>query len=174
VKERHFREDLYDRLNVIPIHISPLRERKEDIPLLAMHFLNKIVSKKKRDVVEISCEAMDMLVHYPWPGNIRELENIIERSVILKRDDGVMHVVDLPPTIKECGRDNSSFSFDIPVRGVDLANIMEDFEKGFIEKALVMSGGVKSKAAELLGMNRTTLIEKMKKRGIMSEPLAKS
>ena len=110
---------------------------------------------------------MELLKGYQWPGNIRELENIIERVVILKHDDGEIDAADIPDKVK--GKEGSDvIDLDIPDEGVELSRILEDLESGFIIKAMEKSGGVKSKAAELLGINRTTLIEKMKKRGMIS------
>ncbi len=166
VEQGRFRSDLYYRLNVIPIVIPPLRERKGDIPLLVNSFLKVMAGKKKRQIKGISDEAMDILANYSWPGNIRELENIIERMVILKQRPGPIVPDDIPPKIKGL-KGTTQMAFDIPKNGIDLTKTVDELEREFIEKALNKVGGVKSKAAALLGINRTTLIEKMKKKGML-------
>jgi DNA-binding NtrC family response regulator len=178
VREKNFREDLYYRLNVIPIHVPPLRERKEDIPLLARHFLSIMAAKKARSVEGFTDDAMDVFKKYPWPGNIRELENIMERIVILKHDDGKVGVDDIPDRVRSGASDSRAgcgVSAELPDGGVDLVKILDDIEADLINKALEKAGGVKSRAAELLKINRTTLIEKMRKKGMLvSEAKVKS
>lgn len=154
VKNKSFREDLFYRLNVIPIHLPALRDRREDIPALAGHFLKKHGVRKGKEVTGISSDAMELLIRYPWPGNIRELENIIERLVVFK-EKGEITPGDLPEEFQD-GRSRSGKSFKDQVR---------DFEMRLIRKALQVSGGNKNRAAELLRIKRTTLIEKMKKIG---------
>jgi DNA-binding NtrC family response regulator len=167
VKQGDFREDLYYRLNVIPIRIPPLRERLGDIPLLVAHFLQEFSKKKKKSPLRLSPQAMDLLIHYPWPGNVRELENLMERLVILTEGD-VVEVDDLP----ERFRDTTSMggpkaeSIDFPADGLNLPQALQEFERRLILKALARSNWVKSRAAQLLNLNRTTLIEKMKKQQI--------
>ncbi|MFQ5899998.1 MAG: sigma-54 interaction domain-containing protein [Thermodesulfobacteriota bacterium] len=168
VKKGRFRKDLYYRLNVIPIVIPPLRKRKKDIPLLVDHFLHITAHKKKKRIRSVSEEAMDILINYPWPGNVRELENVVERVIILKQDSGPVVSKDLPSRIRGL-RDNHNFSLDIPEGGIKLTKMVDDLEKELIEKALNKTGGVKSEAAKLLGINRTTLIEKMKKKGMLAK-----
>ncbi|MBI5327215.1 MAG: sigma-54-dependent Fis family transcriptional regulator [Deltaproteobacteria bacterium] len=170
IEKKLFRKDLYYRLNVIPIVIPPLRERKEDIPLLLRHFLNIISHRKKRHIAGISDKAMEVLINYQWHGNIRELENMVERIVILKQDSDVIMPQDIPPQIRMI-KERAALSFEIPDNGVNLPAMVETLENGLIEKALNRAGGVKSKAAELLSINRTTLIEKMKKKGLLKPPL---
>ena len=167
VENRKFRKDLYYRLNVIPIYIPPLRERREDIPLLLNHFIELMAKRKKRRIQGISDEAMEIFLSYSWPGNIRELENIIERIVILKQDSGPIVPDDIPHVMKKKD-ERGALQLDIPHSGINLTRMIEDLEKEFIVKALNKTGGVKSKAAELLGINRTTLIEKMRKKGMLS------
>ncbi|MDW8002990.1 MAG: sigma-54 dependent transcriptional regulator [Deltaproteobacteria bacterium] len=160
VKDGKFREDLYYRLNVVPIHIPPLRERKEDIPLLVDHFLKLANNQNNCRVEGISEEAMLLLTEYDYPGNVRELQNIIERIVVLRKK-GIIQVEDLPE--KVYGRGEPKFEFDLK-RGYDV--LVTEFEKNLIMKALSEAHGVKSKAAKVLNLNRTTLIEKMKRLGI--------
>ncbi len=166
VKERSFREDLYYRLNVIPVNVPSLRKRKDDIALLARHFLKKMAAKKRREIFDLTSEALEVFNGYEWPGNIRELENIIERIVILKHEDGPVDLEDIPEKIKLSGA-NESKSIDIPVDGIDLSEILEEIEKDYIVMALERVNGIKSRAADLLGLNRTTLIERMKKKGLL-------
>ncbi len=173
IENKTFREDLYYRLNVIPIYVPPLRERKGDIPLLVNHFLKKLARTKKKRITGVDPAAMEMLMNYDWPGNIRELENIIERTVILKEDEGLIKPRDLPAKIREA-KNTGVFYFDIPKDGIDLPALLEELETRFIKKALDRAGGVKTKAAQLLGINRTTLIEKMRKRGMLSTAKAPS
>ncbi|MFA5073251.1 MAG: sigma-54 dependent transcriptional regulator [Nitrospirota bacterium] len=177
-QEGKFREDLFYRLNVIPLTLPPLRKRTEDIPLLIDHFIREFTRKRKREPFTFSKEAMNCLLSYSWPGNIRELENLIERLTILVAHK-IIHSSDLPekfqqaaPCRQEDGAETAPFSLapgksrDIPASGIDLGAAINEMEKDLILKALGKSGGVKSKAAELLGLNRTTLLERMKKMGI--------
>jgi len=165
VKNGRFREDLYYRLNVIPIRIPPLRERKSDIPLLVHHFLERIRTEEGRQVDGISDEAMRALIEYNWPGNVRELENLIERMSIMKTG-GKIELSDLPEQIvKKCDAPlNASAHTDGEV--ISLKDAVSEYEAGLIRHALEKSGGNKNKAAKLLCINRTTLIEKIKRLGI--------
>ena len=165
-----FRDDLYYRLNVIPIHIPPLKERPEDIPLLIQHFLLKFCSGKRTRIEGIEKDAIKCLVAYDWPGNVRELENIIERMVILANGP-MITVEDIPNGILAA-------SGQLPVADPSMATLPEDglslsstvglLEKTLILQALDRTGWVKNQAAKLLNMNRTTLIEKMKKQHLMT------
>ena len=168
VAQGNFREDLYYRLNVIPIRVPPLRERVSDIPLLVLHFLQEFSKKKKRPAKHLSSQAMDLLIHYPWPGNVRELENLIERLVILTEGDEV-RVEDLPQRFQEThGLYSGAGSLDFPADGLSLTQALQELERHLILKALERSSWVKSRAAQLLNLNRTTLIEKMKKQQILA------
>lgn len=168
VKEGRFREDLFWRLNVVPIVIPPLRERKEDIPLLCEYFIGKF-EKKFGFPIRISSEVMEIFKNYEWPGNVRELENLIERFFVLSEDQNVT-VKDLPERIRYSER---TFSKNlIPedlnpfASSIDLNELLREYEKKLILHALNLHGWVKSKAARYLSINRTTLIEKMKRLGI--------
>jgi nitrogen regulation protein NR(I) len=163
VEEGHFREDLYFRLNVIPIQVPPLREREGDIPLLVHYFLRQHCLKKDLPAKKISKEALDYLERYEWPGNVRELENMIERMVILTESDTI-DVPDLPPRIRKSVPSPAPERIEIGEEGIDLKQILEDLENKLILEALKKAGGVKNQAAKLLGLNRTTLIEKLKKK----------
>lgn len=165
VRKGKFREDLYYRLNVIPIHVPPLRERVDDIPLLIEHFLEHFNKTKKRKVEGFSPEAMKMLLEYKWPGNVRELENLVERVVILK-GEGIVTPEDLPEKILEAKKEKRIITFTIPDSGINLKSVVEEFENNLIVQALQKAHGVKNKAAQLLSLNRTTLVEKLKKKKI--------
>jgi DNA-binding NtrC family response regulator len=162
VEQKRFREDLYYRLNVIPITLPPLRERKSDIPLLAHHFLHHFNRTKKKAVREIAPDAMERLLRYHWPGNVRELENTIERIVILSSSD-VITVKDLPERFQTPSEADRSVAVEIPEGGISLDEAVNEFERRLILHALHKSDWVKSKAAQLLNVNRTTLIEKIKR-----------
>ncbi|MEW6417103.1 MAG: sigma-54 dependent transcriptional regulator [Nitrospirota bacterium] len=177
-KEGKFREDLFYRLNVIPIHIPSLKKRVEDIPLLIDHFINKFSKRRKREPLKFSSEALDCLLKYRWPGNVRELENLIERLTILVSGN-VVKVSDLPEKfheetgiemVKESyfvkAPDHTFKEFVLPDAGINLNSVLENMERKLIQSALEKTGGIKNKAAELLGLNRTTLIEKLKKKNI--------
>ncbi len=166
VQQRKFREDLYYRLNVIPIGVPPLRERRADIPLLTQHFLEQFNKRKKKKIKGIHEDAMGRLVQYSWPGNVRELENTIERMVILVDGDIVMSS-DLPEKFQEAaGSAAQSQSQDIPENGICLDEAVNEYERRLILQALVKTGWVKNKAAQLLNLNRTTLIEKIKRQNL--------
>ncbi len=172
IKEKKFREDLYYRLNVIPIEMPPLRERKEDIPVFVKHFLKTISQAKKKDVTSISPDAMRLLEEYDWPGNVREMENVIERIVVLK-EKGRVEESDLPDNIKKATvllsrKRVKGFDYRVYIspEGVDFNSVVDKFETDLILNALDMVNGVKKNAAKFLNINRTTLIEKMKRKGL--------
>ena len=186
IQEGTFREDLYYRLNIIPINLPPLRDRKTDIPLLINHFLKQSETSKT-----INDEALSVLVDYSWPGNIRELANFVERMVVLSFGS-IITSRDLPdkvlgevprekwtPLEKEAGAEGNpaqilqqslkqSFHVGIPDEGINLKKLVESFEKELLIEALEKTGWVKNKAANLLSLNRTTLVEKLKKLKITS------
>ena len=176
VKEGRFREDLFYRLNVIPIHMPPLRERKEDIRFLAEHFFEKHTKEIGKDIKGISREAMDYLESYSYPGNIRELENIIERAVALECAKLILpeslpdYVRGLPPNASIGGQEivetaGQIINPQIP-SGLNLEKNIEDYERGILLDALKKSGGVKKKAAELLGLSFRSMRYKLDKYGI--------
>jgi len=166
VRRKDFREDLYYRLNVIPIHLPPLRERREDIPLLAKHFLKKICTDMRRPLLEITQEAVRTLENYKWPGNVREMENVIERTVALT-DSAIIDVQDLPSQLGGVTHKNSLLpSLQIPEEGLDLADAIANIEQALIKQAMDKSSNVKARAASLLNINRTTLVEKIKRYGM--------
>jgi len=167
VAQGKFREDLYYRLNVIPIHIPPLRERRCDIPLLAKHFLKQFARVHGCKPKSFSKEAMEYLTNYDWPGNVRELENLVERLMILTEGEQIT-VDDLPDRIKEgASRIHADgLDFSLPEEGVDLNGLVDYEETKMIYEALKRTKGNKNRAAKLLGLKRTTLVEKIKKKGI--------
>jgi len=171
VEQKLFREDLYYRLNVIPISIPPLRERKSDIPLLAHYFLENFNKRKKKKIKGINNEAIELLMQYEWPGNVRELENIIERVVILL-DSDIITAQDLPEKFQQFfERREYPRDLDIPEEGISLEETVTQFEKRLILQALTKTGWVKNKAARLLNLNRTTLIEKIKRQNLQRSDL---
>jgi len=176
----NFREDLFYRLNVIPIHLPPLRDRGDDVMLLADYFLNGFCSAKDRRVLSIADDAQDMLLRYTWPGNIRELENFMERLSILCEGDRVLSA-DLPEKIwsdvegkprpeQAPPAQPQGFAWphisDLREQGMDLKVFLDMVEERLLREALDMAGGVKNQAAEILGIKRTTLIEKLKKKNL--------
>ncbi len=180
----HFREDLFYRLNVIPLHLPSLRERGEDILLLARHFLTHFCSVKKRAPLQLSPDVQRVLEAYPWPGNVRELENLAERLSILCDTDTVgledlpakilSQVGDLaalpqpaprPVFVQSCGFVWPSIA-DLRDKNMGLKEFFDFAEEKLLVEALQMAGGVKNQAAEILGIKRTTLIEKLKKRNM--------
>ncbi len=169
IRENRFREDLYYRLNVIPIELPPLRERKEDIPLLARYFLERFKAKNGASIEGISDEALDYFMRYAWPGNIRELENLIERLVVLK-GEGIIDVEDLPEKIFDPSVRMDFSPKKILENGIQFNTAVSEYEKELILHALKKARWVKNRAAKMLGMNRTTLVEKMKKRKISLSP----
>lgn len=168
VEEKRFRKDLYYRLNVIPVSLPSLRKRKEDVPVLAKEFLARIAEKKKKNIRGITGEALDMLGAYDWPGNVRELENFMERVIVLKDDDSVITTRDLPEKIRAASVPvRSQAVAELPPDGIDFNSSVADYERELIVTALGRANGVKKKAAEYLRLNRTTLIEKMKRMDIL-------
>lgn len=159
VRKGGFREDLYYRLNVIPVVLPPLRERKEDILPLIRHFIEKNCIEMKRPKMTISNEALHMLESYSWPGNVRELENMVERIVALSESDRIM-LDDIPSNIMD------KVLTTVTEQGVDLVKTVNEIERKMICDALSLTKGIKAKAAAMLGLNRTTLVEKMRRLGI--------
>jgi two-component system response regulator PilR (NtrC family) len=160
-REGRFREDLYYRLNVITVPLPPLRDRKEDVPLLVHHFLDKFSEESRKTNLVVTPEALDRLVSYDWPGNVRELENVIERAVVLcpEREIGV----DLIPDHVSADGHMDVPDVAIPAEGIHFREVIIGHERRYIEAALDAAGGVQKKAAELLHIKPTTLNEMMKR-----------
>lgn len=163
VKQHRFREDLYYRLNVIPIKVPAIRNRTDDVPLLLNHFLKISNEENSRSVEGFTQEAMRVLCDYDWPGNVRELENLVERAVILK-GAGMIDVPDLPDKIVKRPMQFQAQHIVIPDNGLSFNDIVNDFENELILQALRKCNWNKNKAAVLLQLNRTTLVEKIKKK----------
>ncbi|RMG68535.1 MAG: sigma-54-dependent Fis family transcriptional regulator [Nitrospirae bacterium] len=163
IKEGIFREDLYYRLNVIPIHIPPLRERREDIPLLVDYFLEKSGASN----IKFSPEAMDLMINYEWRGNVRELENVIERVVLLSEREFILPE-DLPPEIQFVRKRAGSLP-ELTSYGIDLDHVLEEIEKGYLKKALELTKGVKTEAAKLLNLTFRSFRHRLYKYGISTE-----
>jgi two-component system response regulator PilR (NtrC family) len=166
VQSGSFREDLYYRLNVIPFHLPPLRERKEDIPVLAKHFIEKYSREFGKEIKTISAYALELLMQYPFPGNIRELENIIERSVALETSNII-----LPENLilsQGMSRKEGNLISELPDTGINLNEELEKLEKALIEKALLKAQGSKTRAAELLRISYDSLHYRSEKLGIGS------
>jgi len=161
IERGEFRQDLYYRLNIISLQIPPLRERKEDIPLLASTILKKLNNQTPHWVEGVSPEAMEILMEYSWPGNVRELENILERAVNLMDEEAFIAPEHLPPVVKKQYKNKEA---DDGVK--QLAGIMGDTEKQAIYRALEAAGGNKSKAAQILGIHRSGFYQKIKKYGL--------
>jgi DNA-binding NtrC family response regulator len=154
LQQGRFREDLYYRLNVIDIELPPLRERREDIPLLVQHFINRINHELKKKVTEVSEEALKTLITYSWPGNVRELENVIQRALTLCQHEVILPE-DLPSSMFQEAED------DLLEEVSRKKYTLDRLEKEYIKKILIEAGGNKSKAAEILGVDRKTLYRKI-------------
>jgi transcriptional regulator with GAF, ATPase, and Fis domain len=161
MEEGKFREDLFYRLHVISIQLPPLRDRKDDIPLLAHHFLEKYGEENKKVDLEVTPEALDLLTEYDWPGNVRELENVIERAVVLS--PGSKIGVELIPDHVRKAPNFQVPQFVVPPEGISFKDVITDFEKRLIESTLEAAGGVQKRAAELLHIKPTTLNEMIKR-----------
>jgi DNA-binding NtrC family response regulator len=163
LEEGRFRQDLYFRLNVVSIAIPPLRERRSDIPLLVEHFVAKHAERNRKKIDGVSPEALGSMMRYSFPGNVRELENALERAVVLSRGTRV-ELEDLPPSIRHCG--GLGAAPELEVGKATLPEMVEALEKRAIVRALEQTGGVRTRAAELLGISERNLRYKMEKYGV--------
>lgn len=161
VEDGTFREDLYFRINIVPIKLPPLRERREDIPLLVNSFLDDASQRHGQPEVHLSKDVYRYFHQYPWPGNVRELKNTIERLIVLS-SGGEITADDLPDEIKNVRASAGSLSFNLPEDGIDL----EEMEKEIIRQALEKNGGNQSRTAKYLNITRNTLIYRMQKFGL--------
>jgi len=162
-----FREDLFYRLHVISIQLPPLKDRKDDIPLLTLHFLGKYAAENRKGDLELTPDALDLLTEYDWPGNVRELENVVERAVVLSTGESLD--VDLLPSSVRHPETVGFFAPSLPANGISFKEAVSDYERQLIVKALQTCGGVQKKAAEMLRVKPTTLHEMMKRLNISSE-----
>ncbi|MBI1736215.1 MAG: sigma-54-dependent Fis family transcriptional regulator [Candidatus Rokubacteria bacterium] len=160
VREQRFRDDLYYRINVVTVTLPPLRDRREDIPRLLEHFLDRYARRHGKTLTGLTREARDALLRYDYPGNVRELENVVERGVVLTRDD-VVGVADLPLTVKPAAGEPSE-------DGASLTAAVEGLERRMIQEALARAAGVQTKAAEALGVSERVLRYKLRKYGFAS------
>jgi sigma-54 specific flagellar transcriptional regulator A len=171
VTEGRFREDLYYRLNVIHVHLPPLRERTEDIELLAKHFFRVCADRCGRDdLTALSADALDAIKAHDWPGNVRALENAVEHAVLLAIGPEVA-ASDLPSRVRGAGpvgEDAKRLLRELPQAGIDLRATVEEYESNLIKQALDRTGWNKNRAVQLLGLNRTTLVEMIKRKRIAS------
>jgi DNA-binding NtrC family response regulator len=166
VADGSFREDLFYRLNVIPVRLSPLRDRREDIPLLAQHFIQRLAADSGRPTVTISQEAMRRLMSYSWPGNVRQLENAIERALAFTQGRGQIDLQDLAPDLVSPPSQPATIDSGdlwLPEEGLDFENYISGVELSLIRRSLERTRGNKRQAAKLLRLKRTTLIEKLKR-----------
>jgi DNA-binding NtrC family response regulator len=164
VADGSFREDLFYRLNVIPVHLPPLRDRREDIPLLVQHFLQQLGAEQSpARVITMSQEALRLLMSYDWPGNVRQLENVVERALAFSQGRSQIEVSDLGPDIQKLTASVEVRDGWFPDEGIDLERYMEGLELSLIRRSLERTQGNKVQAARLLNLKRTTLIEKLKR-----------
>ena len=169
VEDGQFRSDLYYRLNVIPIRMPPLRVRKEDIPLLVQHFLERFRELQGPNAGDganrftVSQEAMRRLMSYSWPGNVRQLENAIERAVAFSGGRTQIDIADLPPELQQPEAPPVASAVSLPEEGLDLTSVVASIERDLIHRSLERTGGNKGRAARLLNLKRTTLVEKLKR-----------
>ncbi len=164
VADSAFREDLYYRISVIPIHVPPLRERREDISLLASHFLRKYAPAAGKQIYRIAPHSLEMLAGYDWPGNVRQLENTIERAVAMETDEELE--VELPQERSKTRVAADAAPPAVPAEGLDLERYVADVERTLITSALLQSGGVQTRAAELLKLSYRSFRHLVKKYGI--------
>ncbi len=169
VSDGRFREDLFYRLNVIPVRLPALRDRRDDIPLLVQHFLERFCSNlvPARSIMTVSQQAMRTLMAYAWPGNVRQLENVLERAVALSGGRPQIEQADLPADVQEAGDAIGSGDFELPEEGIDFQHYVSSIERQLILQSLERTGGNKGRAAQLLNLKRTTLVEKLKR---LNEP----
>jgi DNA-binding NtrC family response regulator len=163
VEEGAFREDLFYRLNVIPVRLPPLRERRADIPLLAQHFLDRFSAQADRGRVTLGQDAQQALMAFDWPGNVRQLENVIERTFALSPGRTQLSAADLPDEVRESGQVLTPDDVVIPDAGIEMDRMVAKFEHTLIKRALEQAQGNKRLAADLLHVKRTTLIEKLRR-----------
>jgi two-component system response regulator PilR (NtrC family) len=166
VKEKRFREDLFYRLNVIQVKMPPLRDRKEDIPILASHFLKKYSEELNKNIFKVSPEALTMLLNYGYPGNVRELQNIIERAVALGNGNELTPQHLSSYLDEQIQTKRSAIDLDIPPDGIDLEKVIEEIERALLLKALDRTKGIKKKAAELLRINFRSMRYRLEKYGL--------
>jgi len=169
VEKGEFRSDLYYRLNVIPINVPSLRERRDDIPLLTKHFIRKVCTEQKIPFKKLSEEALQCLVNYDWPGNVRQLENVLEMAVTLSDERELLDVSDFPAICRPAKTADSASEIEFPDDGVNFNTVVSNLEKRLILQSLEVARGNKKKAATLLRLKRTTFVEKLRRMGFDPE-----
>ena len=169
VEKGEFRSDLYYRLNVIPINIPPLRERRDDVALLAEHFIRKFCAEQKVPIKKISESAIQCLASYDWPGNVRQLENTMEMAVTLADDRELLEANDFPVACRALKTTEAVSEVEFPDEGVNFNTVVSDLEKRLILQSLEVARGNKKKAATLLRLKRTTFVEKLRRMGVDPE-----
>jgi DNA-binding NtrC family response regulator len=165
VKQKQFREDLYYRLNVMPIHLAALRERSGDVSLLARHFVRKVCHLEGIPAKEIYNETLEALANYNWPGNVRQLENVVERAVVISGGRQFLMPADFPlplSTPRPSAVRTAAPPVTIPNQGIDFTLMVTNFEKTLLDQALERANGNKSMAADLLRLKRSTLVSKLR------------
>ena len=164
VKQGKFREDLYYRLNVVPVQMPPLRQRRGDIRLLARHFVQKICKLENIPAKELTNETIEHLNWYSWPGNVRQLENLVEKAVVMSGDRPVLFPGDflLPAEVAHPAVSNSLLPFAVPDTGVNFAQLVTSFERSILDQVLQKTNGNRTLAADLLRLKRTTLVSKLR------------
>ena len=167
VEAGRFREDLYYRLNVITIEMPPLREHREDIPLLAAHFLKMYAAENEREVVGFTPQAIDAMTEYSWPGNVRELENAVERAVVLCRGTTI-EVDELPQAVRGAAP-RDFIAEEVPAEGIDFRTVVAAYQSHLIREAMSRAGGVQRRAAKLLGLSPTTFNEMVHRLGLADD-----
>jgi len=163
VKDGSFREDLYYRLNVIPVKLPPLRDRRDDIPLLVQHFVQRLAADLGRSPATLSQEAMRRLMAYHWPGNVRQLENVIERAIAFSQGRPQIDAQDLTTEVQPAPAASTTADVLFPDEGLDFEGYISGVELSLIKQSLERTQGNKRQAAKLLKLKRTTLIEKLKR-----------
>lgn len=173
VRQGEFRDDLFYRLNVVPVHLPPLRERHEDVALLANHFLKQIAREDKNGIKQISARGLKVLMSHTWPGNVREMRNVLELGSVLCGDRDVLEFEDFPSLTGEEmaeGDDGLLQNYlQLPTEGIDLNQVVSELEKNLICQSLRRTQGNKGKAARLLNLKRTTLVEKLRRMNLLEE-----
>jgi DNA-binding NtrC family response regulator len=162
VERGEFREDLFYRLNVIPVFVPPLRERRSDVPLLAAHFIAKYATRNRLPAKELSQDAMRLLMRHEWPGNVRELENAIEYATVMSGVRPFVDSTDLP--VELYGQSLApAGSYQVTEDGLDFRGVVSEIERNLILQSLELTRGNKARAAQLLDLKRTTFVEKLKR-----------
>jgi len=167
IAQKRFREDLFYRLNVIPIEVPPLRERTGDVELLVAHFIETLNKEKNKRIKGVTAEAMALLSEYHWPGNVRELQNMVERMIVI-RGEGEICADDLPREIRRAPQTSEQLAPKLTSAGVSFNDLVDRFETDLINQALERTAWNKNQAAQLLNLNRTTLLEKMRKKNLQN------